>query len=349
MNSISNIFSDIREHFTQNLNIEKSCLKEVGHVLDIVFKSIISIPNEYIASCYNIIKKELNPRVLRGTDSDIPIKLTATLCLSTAPNQEAYDQILAQNCACCAFQKGEHLPLSSNYDCPQYIVRKTLYYPKGIKALILVPQDKAAGLEPKIVFSGTDIFNVHNVIDDLPKEIGSRNFPKFKHVLKSELEAINQEYGRAHVLGFSYGGTIAQRLTANYPALIARCTRHNSPGVGERKIEKFAKQISLMPEGLEKPKIVSYRHAKDLPSLVGGEGLPCDEGFNFTCGTTKDNLSFLEVHSFNTLSTGAHVKANATVPKDLKRFAKFLDCTRVSIHKVLSCIEKINSTVLRAN
>lgn len=349
MNVINNRFSEIARQFQQNLNIGKSCFEEVGDVLSSVFNSTVSIPSKYIASCCNIVKNELNSGIFRAIHSDIDKKLTVTLCLSTAPNQEAYDQILAQNGAYCAFQDGEHLPLSSKYNCPQYIVRKILYYPKGIRALILVPEDKAADLEPKVVFSGTDLFNFHNVIDDLPKEIGSRNFPKFKYVLKSELEAINREYGRAHVLGFSYGGSIAQRLTANYPALISRCTRHNSPGVGVKKIEKFAKQVSLMPEGLEKPKIVSYRHAKDIPSLIGGESLPCDEGFNFTCGTTQDNIPFLEAHSFNTLSTGAHVTTNATVPKDLKRFAKFLECSRVSTHEVLSCIEKVNGIILRTN
>ncbi len=346
MNVNSNFLSSVGKRFFNTCfgEIGKETINQIDNVLTSLFQKYVSVQKKYIEASIHVIKNEVHSLILRATQEDIDKKLLTKLALSTAPNQVAYDQILSIHAPFCDFKDGTRLPVSEKFNCPQYIVKKTLYYPKGIKALILVPEDKTLG-SAKIVFSGTDVTNIWNVLDDLPKEIGSRNYPKFKGALQAELEAVNREYGRAHILGFSYGGVIAQRLTSCFPALIERCTLHNSPGIGERKVEKFARRLSLMADGLTKPIIEAFRHAKDIPSLLGGPGLPCDEGHSFTCGTLLDTIPFIEAHGFNTLSTGAHITSNGQISKNLKRFAKFIEMSRISIHEIVSCIEKIKDIV----
>ena len=134
------------------------------------------------------------------------------LALKNAPTQDAYIQILAQKASSCNFQDNHLLPKSEHFNCPTYQVQKTIAYPQGIKAIVVISDQ--ASEPPLIAFRGTDTSNPSNVIDDLNVNIGEINCKTYSKELREELELLHKKHGRIHLTGHSYGGTVAQRLTA---------------------------------------------------------------------------------------------------------------------------------------
>ena len=248
------------------------------------------------------------------------------LALKNAPTKEAYIQILAQTASYCNFPKKHALERSEHFACPAYQIKKTISYPSGIKAIVVISDDVSE--PPIIAFRGTDTSNASNVIDDLNVNIGEINCKEYAKELREEIERLHKKYGRIHLTGHSYGGTIALRLAAEYPALILRCTTHNSPGPGKRVVKKFTKNVAKLPRHLSEPEIVRYRHAKDLPSLLGGKHLPTPLGKSYTMGSVADKISYIESHSLNGLSTGAKVAIDAPAEKSLKKMAKKIEKLR---------------------
>src|SRR5437867_2691674 len=60
------------------------------------------------------------------------------LALKSAPTKEAYIQILAQKASYCNFKDKHALTKSDHFTCPAYQVQKTISYPNGIKAIVVV-------------------------------------------------------------------------------------------------------------------------------------------------------------------------------------------------------------------
>jgi hypothetical protein len=265
------------------------------------------------------------------------------LALKSAPTKEAYIQILAQKASYCNFKDKHPLTKSDHFTCPAYQVKKTISYPNGIKALVVISD--VATESPMIVFRGTDTSNTSNVIDDLNVNIGEINCKAYAKELREEIEQLHKKHGRIHLTGHSYGGTVAERLAAEYPALICRCTTHNSPAAGKRVIKKFKKNVAKLPKGLSIPEIVKYRHAKDLPSLLGGKHLPATPGKSYTMGSVKDKISYLAAHSLNALSTGEKVAVDASAEKSLKKMAKKIEYLRKGSSALVPLFQFVNQVI----
>jgi hypothetical protein len=269
-------------------------------------------------------------------NDDVENSLQVRLGLQHAPNEEAYFQILAQSGSYLQYRDGELLPTSQAFNCPQYRVKKTISFPEGLRGIIIEPVQARPDRMPMMVFQGTDFSNIHNVVDDISKNIAEINSSKYQAKLHTELESLATVHGkRVHLLGHSYGGAVAQRLTALYPQLVGRCTYYNAPGVGEDMVQRYQTNIAAIERYMPRPDVRAYRHINDVVSLIGGAALPTAPGFNVSCGKTKNNISFLEAHSFNTLSTGAPCIDNARSAQDIQAFAQFAEQNRRYLSKAI--------------
>jgi pimeloyl-ACP methyl ester carboxylesterase len=188
---------------------------------------------------------------------------------------------------------------------------------------------------PLLIFRGTDPTNIHNLADDLHQHIGEMNCTRYARELEALVEESTLRYGRLHIMGHSYGGTIAQRLTAKFPHFIKRCTYHNAPACGHNVIQEYFRNIIQLPNNLPAPEVWSYRHAKDVASLLGGSPLPTDIGKNFTTGLVADTISSVDAHSFNSLSTGALLFPDMQAHPTVVEIAKQIEKMRKEASKVL--------------
>ena len=272
---------------------------------------------------------------LRGRfkKQELSSKLLCELALKSAPNKEAYYQILVQDAAYLDWSDGTILMPSEHFVNPLYQIKKTIEFPHGIKALIITSED--SNEPPIIAFRGTNARNIHNLMDDLNTHIGELNCTEHERELENELETLAIEHGRVHIIGHSYGGAVAQRLTARFPQYIARSTYHNAPSVGESVVQEYRHNTAQITPFMDEPLVVSFRHAKDPVSLLGGSSLPTAPHCNFTTGTSQDRISHIDSHSFNTLSTGALVRPYHAVAPGLERFANFAEQRRRSLSQLI--------------
>ncbi len=272
--------------------------------------------------------------------SDVPKSLVAELGLRGAPNREAYFQALAQNVSWVDYANGTLLAASDTPGIPRYRVQKTLQYPEGLKAMIVTSD--TPGEAPLMIIRGTVVNNVHNVIDDLHYNIGTLNMDRHGRELARELELLAAEHGRVHVLGHSYGGAIAQHLTSRHPQLISRCSSYNAPGVGDNIVDTYFRNVARLPEGYPLPEIVSVRHAKDVVSLLGGEHLPESPGRAYTGGSVDDGISYIDAHSYNTLSTGApHSTTDYRSHDYLRPVASSAERLREGVSRIMPLVASI--------
>jgi hypothetical protein len=263
------------------------------------------------------------------------------IALSHAANKEIYQQILAQELVYCNLRDGYLVPPSLSFDCPHYKVAKTIQFPKGLKALILTPLQ---GNEPPLVlFRGTDPKNYHNLIDDLGTSIGTINFSRYRMPLQKELATLASKFGRVVIAGHSYGGAMAQIVTAQFPRLITSCTTYNAPGVGDKVIQTFSQNIATLPTSLAPPKIASYRHAKDIVSLVGGSRLPCDKDSNYTYGTLHDPISYIDAHSAR-MKPDEKPVPRASLPASITTLALFIERCRQDLAHIIPFYRDIVKT-----
>lgn len=271
--------------------------------------------------------------MMHRRDKDVSNFLLTRLALQNAPNKEAYLQVLAQQAVYNKHHDGHLFTTSNLFASPQYELKKTISYPEGIKMMFLAPDNPKE--VPLILVQGTDFSNIHNVIDDLHENAGTLNLMRYKKEIVTEIELLEKNHGRIHILGHSYGGAIAQQLTSEYPSLICRCSSYNSLGVGKAIVEKFKSNVALLPPGCSKPEIVSYRHAKDLPSLVGKSHLPTDPNRRYTAGTVDDKISHTEAHALNTLSTEMPHVTDDHPPALYTEVASFMETCRTELSNII--------------
>jgi pimeloyl-ACP methyl ester carboxylesterase len=244
--------------------------------------------------------------------------------LELAPTEEAYFQILAQNASYKKWEKNDVLNPSLQYAGTAFRVHETFHFPHGISGAVLV----AAGKPPIIALRGTDPTNYRNLLDDLHENIGTFNCTHYEKELLELLQRTMQEHGRIHIMGHSYGGTVAARLTASYPHLVTRCTTYNAPGVGDAVVKQYRENVQKLPENVAAPTISSYRHAKDIVSLLGGAHLPASPGCELTAGTAHDQTPLVEAHSLNSLSGGVQHFVGCLAARELREWATSIEGVR---------------------
>jgi len=252
--------------------------------------------------------------------------------LSHAENETMYKQILAQELVYCNLPDGYIIPQSPYFDCPGYRITKTSEFPGGLKAMILTPLEENG--HPLMLFRGTNPGNYHNVLDDMSMSIGAINFSRYGTELKTEIEQLAARFGRIDIAGHSYGGAVAQIVTAHCPELIKSCTIYNAPGAGLAATQTFSDNLRRMPFGIPKPKMSSYRHAKDIVSLVGGSMLPCDRGCNYTYGTLRDPISYIDAHSAS-IKPDDILREAAPNPAYLRDAANFIEQCRQGLSHII--------------
>lgn len=280
-----------------------------------------------------VVEHEVRELSRRMRPHEISPRLLVELGLQSAPNKEAYYQILVQEASYLDWQDGTLLMPSDHFVNPLYEVKKTIEFPHGLKALVITSED--AEEPPIIAFRGTDAQNIHNLMDDVNEHIGEINCEGYARELASELEALALEHGRVHLIGHSYGGAVVQHLTAKYPQYVARCTYHNAPGCGEKLVRQYYDNLEQILPYMQAPVVVSYRHAKDPASLLGGPNLPADPHMAFTMGSIEDRITHIEAHSFNALSTGALVRPRHVTYPGLEAFARFAEEKRRELARIV--------------
>lgn len=272
---------------------------------------------------HNFVAKEGQSLRNKFKKAELPPKMIVELSLKSAPTKEAYLQILAQEASYYKWEKGYVLMPSEHFVNPLYEIENTIQFPEGIKAIAVIAEDPTE--PPLLIFRGTDASNLGNLVDDIHKNIAELNCTKYEKELEAELERLATTYGRVHIIGHSYGGAVAQRLTAKHPHLISRCTYHNAPAAGRDVANEFRRNIAQLPANFTQPEVRSYRHAKDVVSLLGGEPLPTTRGRSYTTGMMGDYVPYIDAHSMNTLSTGAQVVADRAPDRELRRTANTLE------------------------
>lgn len=285
---------------------------------------------------YNFLKKEGHALRNKFKRAELPPKMVVELSLKSAPTKEAYLQILAQEASYQAWEKGYVLMPSEHFVNPLYQIENMIQFPEGIKAISVIAEDPTE--PPLLVFRGTDASNLDNLVDDIHKNIAEINCTKYEKELERELERLAITYGRVHIIGHSYGGAVAQRLTAKHPHLISRCTYHNAPAAGREVADEFRRNIAQLPANFTQPEVWSYRHAKDVVSLLGGEPLPTTPGRSYTTGVMGDYVPYIDAHSMNTLSTGAQVARDRAPDRGLQRTANTLEGHRRRAGNIISPI-----------
>lgn len=254
-----------------------------------------------------------------GTSKEVVQKL-----LELAPTEEAYFQILAQNGSYKKWETNDLLNPSLQYAGPAFRVEETFHFPHGISGAVLV----AAGHPPIIALRGTDPSNHHNLLDDLQENIGTLNCTRYEGELLALLQRTAAAHGRIHIMGHSYGGTVAERLTAAHPHLITRCTAYNAPGVGDAVVKQFQENVQKLPHNTAAPTIWTYRHAKDIVSLLGGSHLPASPGCELTAGAPHDQTPLVEAHSLNSLSANVQHFVGCLASQELRAWAASIEGVR---------------------
>jgi len=244
--------------------------------------------------------------------------------LAQAPNEEGFLQLIAQEVSYQDWAAGTPLPVSSHFNCPTYRVQEQIRFAGGISGVVLVAENQA----PIVALRGTDPSNYMNLRDDLQENIGSLNCTRYAGELEALLVRVAAEHGRIHIMGHSYGGTVAQRLTVAHPQLIQRCTFHNAPGVGKRMVDEYRKNLAKLPPDYPPPSVWSYRHAKDIVSYLGGDHLPTDQGCDFTASTHNDPISHIEAHAANTILDRKQLFVGKLASDSLKQCAAYIETLR---------------------
>lgn len=331
-------------------SMQKAALEVVNHSKKEVEKFskagevAITAIHSGVSKYYSDVKKEISSVIAKSKERVADSKLFTKLALTTAPNKEAYLQILTQNASYNNWEIGSTLPKSEFFDHANYRVKKIIEYRHGLRALLLTSDDPEEA--PLMVFRGTYGTNIHNLADDVNLNAGELNYTRYRKQLEKEIEQLAIEHGRIHIMGHSYGGAMAQLLTSKYPQFFKRCTYYNALSVGEKAVREFNRNVAKLPHNMPKPEVWSYRHAKDVPSLLGGASLPTTEGRNYTHGTHRDYVSHIDAHSFNTLSTGARVSngLNASSPSLLKN-SEFFEKGRREIGRVIPFYKMVQRMV----
>lgn len=303
----------------------KQTIQKIINTADHVFQTIVQCFKE-MQEVATILGQEYETLRARCQKKELSSRLLCELALKSAPNKEAYYQILVQNATYLDWPDGTIMMPSEHFVNPLFEIKKTIKFPHGLTALIITSEDSDE--PPIIAFRGTDTHNIHNLMDDINPQIGELNCTEYERELEKELELLATEHGRVHIIGHSYGGAIAQRLTARFPQYIARCSSHNAPSVGDQAVTEYRRNVAQITPFMDAPIITSFRHAKDPASLLGGSALPTDAHCNFTMGTSQDRISHIDSHSFNTLSTGAMIRPYHMVSPRLAKFARFAERCR---------------------
>ncbi|MBS0655436.1 MAG: alpha/beta hydrolase [Verrucomicrobia bacterium] len=298
-NTLSPAYPDVQE--SARPSIGATIAMAISEHLSTISQTL-HLAAESLSRKVSIVLPEVVSLRHRIENRDVNNALLTELALRGAQNLEAYLQVIAQQAVYESYPDGHVLLASDLFISPQYHVKKTIAYPEGIKILVLVASDENE--PPLMAIQGTDPTNIRNLLDNLYTAIGGENTERHSVELADELEALAIEHGRIHIMGHSYGAAVAQHLTSKHPHLICRCSRYNGPGVGDEAVHSYMRNVQQLPEGYTKPQIASYRHAKDLVSLLGGAHLPADPGCDYTAGTVHDKISHVEAHAFNTLSAG---------------------------------------------
>jgi hypothetical protein len=262
--------------------------------------------------------------------------------LARAKGLEAYYQVMAHKLGYEPLKEGQRIVRSAQFACPQYKVEKIIDDEYGLRAIFLAPElsEGEPNAEPILIFRGTDHTNVLNVLDDASSEIGNLNFSRKKNVLQKEIEAFTLKYGNIHMLGHSFGGTMAQRVTAEFPEYVRRCSYYNAPGVGEKFVHMFKDKMRTLPHGFSPPKIYSFRHAKDIPSLLGGDHLPPSIGCEITFGDTSDSITHVKAHSHLSYLEHAKARSEYSIPKEYRRVTKDIDSLRKTVSPLVPGVAK---------
>lgn len=312
--------------------LSNSALLQV--VSQIAHRQIPSLPSFVSAAkeAYDLIGllRSESGAVVRKVTSKQSNQEQAIKSLKEAPNYEAWLQALTQSYIYCDIPNDTAVPRPQNSTVPDYTLFKTLQFPEGLKAMILVPSSSHG--EPLIVFRGTDPSNLHNLMDDLNNEIGHINYSRFHNVLNAALEGLYLRYGKIHVTGHSYGGAVAQLFCAHFPQYFSRCTSFNSPGVGKNAVDRYQRNIQNLDNP---PEVWSYRHAKDIVSLLGGTPLPASPHRNYTCSTAQDPISHTDAHSQNSLSMHLPISAGRVATSGLQKAADFVETCRTSLASII--------------
>jgi hypothetical protein len=267
---------------------------------------------------------------------------TTYLELAKAQGLEAYYQVIAHKLGYEPLKEGQRIVRSTQFACPQYKVEKIIDDEYGLRAIFLAPEvsDGMPEAPPLVIFRGTDETNVLNVLDDASSDIGNLNFSRKKDVLQREIEAFALKYGNVHVMGQSFGGVMAQRVTAEFPEYVGRCSYYNAPGVGEKFVHMFKDKMRTLPPGFPPPKIYSFRHAKDIPSLLGGDHLPPSIGCEITFGDTSDSITHVKAHSHLSYLERTKARGNYTVPYDYRCVTSGIDSLRKVVSSLIPIVAK---------
>lgn len=300
----SDLFSAAQKVISQNINTPAYFVRELEHNINMLLT-----------------------KIFQQRTADISLTDSA---LIHAKSMEEYLEVLVRKIAFYPLKKGDAIARSLTCDTPQYIVHKILEDGLGMRAVILVPEIEGLA-PPLLLFRCTDALNIHNILDDLREYPGELNFERNKERLRQTLEEVSLQYGAFHVLGFSYGGALAQKTVAHFPEYIERCTSINGLRPGKKTVELFLNKMKQFPQGMKKPEIWDLRHAKDLPSVLGGEALPISEGKSFTFGSTDDAISHIEAHTILCQSNNLPVAIDINPDESFIKAAQICENIRKAI------------------
>ena len=300
-----------------------------------------AISSSKIGHFYRTVKEEISEIYNKLFSNKVWKKEDTIKQLENAPTKEAYYQVLAHVAAYEEFQEGERLPAFQKLPNERYIVHRVMQDNFGFKALILAPVDENKKTTPLVIFRGT-VSNIHNLADDANEEIGQMSFQRNRKKIEEEIQNLYNRHGPVHVLGHSLGGALAQRATSDIPRYIKRCSYYNAPGIGKRGVDLFKKRIQRLPPEISPPKIRSFRHAKDLVSLAGGEHLPTKSGDSYTFGSINDRVSHLAAHSIMPfMNRNATISIDTPPHSSLKPMRGFIHEAHVNLGKIIVPLYKI--------
>lgn len=317
--------------------VEAASKTKTGKVIEDIFQgkapsqALTDSAVQEISKAVSVLKKEASFLGFHLKTADVSTKELCEMALQQAPNLEAYYQILAQQASQCKWPADHKLPQSEAFSCPQFQVKECFDFDVGISGIVVTPVNENSLINPLIIFRGTDSSNINNLIDDIHPEVGELNCKKCKNELKFLIEMTHVTSGkRVHLLGHSYGSAVAQRLTSEYPELVARCTSHGGIRVGEKAAAQFkSKAEELTKKGITPPQVHIYRHAKDVVPHLGTGEIPATPGYDFTVGSVQDKCSVLEAHGLNGLSIpNIPIVVDATPNKTVVETAKVLEQSR---------------------
>ncbi|MBI2742579.1 MAG: hypothetical protein HYX48_01515 [Chlamydiales bacterium] len=175
------------------------------------------------------------------------------------------------------FEKGEIITtLDEGGELDYYSVYSKINV-AGLVAYALVPIAVDSQMRHAIFIRPTQVAPtmenaVPSWINDLEYNIGESGAGAAKKLFEQLFNDTNFFNGPIDLVGYSLGGTHAQRLLVEFWKRIARVFFFNDPGVDEATAERFRKEISAAGSD-HKPEIHIFRNENDKADHVGTEHL----------------------------------------------------------------------------